>query len=194
MNKFKYIFYSIVIIGCFLLGYQCGNSKNTPKNDLEAIRDTISIHTVDTLIDTLTVFKTKEKRVFVPEYEFIVIPPDSFTLAEFYKKRHYKDSYRDSNIQVQIEDTILGYLLHRKVNYRLFVPLRIYDSTKVQITTSYPKLPKYQFSIGIDATPKNIFIGADLNINRTIYSIGYDPINKAPKIGLKYTLWYSKRR
>lgn len=191
MNKFKYIFYSIIIIGAFLLGTQ--TCKDTLKNDLQPIIDTLRIHTVDTIHDTTTVFKFKEKTVF--QYVEVEDPfedqhnevRDNLIL----RKRYYTDTYKDTNLTVTINDSIIGYLTHRKVDYKLYVPLRIYDSTKTTITTQIPTLykPKVQIRVGVLANQKSVNGLIDVQINKITYTGGYDPFNKRVSVGLKYTLF-----
>jgi len=187
MNKFKYIFYIIIIIGAFLLGTQTCN--NTPKNDLKPITDTLIIHKVDTIRDTTTVFKFKTKEIPV----YIEIGP-TFTdipCKVALKKRFYADTYKDSNLVVNINDTIIGYLTHREVNYKLYVPLKIYDSTTTTITKEVPKLvkPKFQLRAGIVANTNSANLELDMQINKITYIGGYDPFNKRVSVGLKYTLF-----
>lgn len=186
-SNFRYIFFGIIILAAFILGTQTCN--NIPKNDLKPITDTLVIHKSDTLRDTTTIFKFKEKPVF----RYIVLNEeiDSLKYKEVYKKRAYHDIYRDSNQVVTIDDTIIGYLLGRKVDYQLFVPLRIYDTTRMTITKQIPivKKPNFQFGVGILANRTNIYGMIDINIKRVTYTIGYDPFNKREIVGLKYTLF-----
>jgi len=108
------------------------------------------------------------------------------------RKRFYTDSYKDSNLLVNINDSIIGYLTHRKVDYKLYVPLKIYDSTTTIINNKIPILPKYQLKVGLTVNPRGLAPNVDLSIKRNTYSISYDPFNKIPYIGYKYTIWYSK--
>lgn len=189
MDKFKYIFLISSIILIFFLGKQCGNES---KNDLKPIIDTLIYHKTDTIRDTTTIFKIKEKRVI--SYVPIDKPIDATKYAEIRQYRLYQDTVRDSNIVIFNHDTVLGYLTSRSLAYRLLVPLKIYDTTKLVITKQIPTpiLPKYQLKIGAMFNPKGLSPIIDLSIKRNTYSISYDPFNKIPYIGYKYTLWNSR--
>lgn len=188
-NKFTLIFSVIAIILVFFLGKQC---NNTSKNDLKPHIDTLIINKVDTIRDTTTVFKIKEKKVI--KYTYIYKPIDSLKYNNLKQYRVYQDTTRDSNIVIFSKDTVLGYLTSKSLSYKLLVPLRIYDSTKLIITKEIPKpiLPKYQVKIGMLFNPKGIIPTLDLSIKRNTYTIGYDPFNKIPTIGYKYTIWHSR--
>lgn len=191
MNKFKYIFFGIIIVGAFLLGTQ--TCKDSPKNDLQPIHDTLRIHTIDTIHDTTTVFKFKEKTVF--QYIEVEDPfEDQHNEVRdnlIIKKRYYTDTYRDTNLTVTINDSIIGYLTHRKVNYQLYVPLKIVDTKTVQITTQIPTLykPKVQIRLGVLANQNSVNGLLDVQIKKITYTGGYDPFNKRVSIGLKYTIF-----
>ncbi len=188
-DKFKYIFYSIILLGAFLLGTQ--TCKDTCKNDLEPHIDTLRIHTVDTIRDTTRIFKFKEKTVFkyIEVGDPINDQNNQVRDQLILRKRYYTDTYKDSNLVVNINDSIIGYLTHRKVDYKLYVPLRIYDSTTTIITKEVPKLykPTFQMRIGAIANQKSIDLQLDIQIKRINYIIGWDPFNKRPSVGLKYT-------
>jgi hypothetical protein len=185
--NFKVIFIILGIVTLFFLGKQCGNGS---KNDLKPLSDTIRIHTTDTIHDSTTVFKMKEKRIFKHDTIFKYI--DTTKYSQIAQYRLYQDTIRDSNIVIFNHDTVLGYITSRSLSYRLLVPLKIYDSTKVTINNKVPTLPKYQLKVGLTVNPRGLSPNIDLSIKRNTYSIGYDPFNKIPYIGYKYTLWYSR--
>jgi len=184
-NKIKWFFIGFSLMLIFLLGRNCGNIANTQN---KPNTDTLILHKVDTIRDTIRVFKFKEKVIFKPL--LIDKPIDTTVYSNIRQYRLYKDTLRDSNIVIYNHDTVLGYLASRSLSYKLLVPLKIYDSTKVIITKEIPKLPKYQLKIGLNATPKSLYPALDLTIKRNTYSAAYDPFNKIPMVGYKYTIWY----
>lgn len=185
MDKFKTIFIVLGIILLFFLGKQCGN---TSKTDFKPNTDTLIVHKVDTIRDTTTVFKIKEKTVF--KYITLDTPIDTSKYSDINKYRLYQDTLRDINIVIFNHDTVLGYLAHRSLSYKLLVPLKIYDSTTITITKEIPKLPKYQVKVGLNVTTKGLYPNLDLTIKRSTYTAAYDPFNKIPMVGYKYTIWY----
>lgn len=182
------IFLGIVAILLFLFGYQCGRD-NTSKTDSKTITDTLIVHKVDTIRDTTTIVKIKTKPII----------KDSFIPDTIYKDlnyvRTYENTYRDSNIVINSVDTVVGYQLAKILNYKLLVPYKIYDSTIVKITKDSLifKPSKYELHIGLLASPKMLAPKLDISINRSTYSLGYDPFNKTPIIGYSYRLWRSKK-
>lgn len=180
MDKFKYIFIGVLLLGAFLLGRQCSNKPKVIENT-----KTETIHKTDTIYPD-TVFKRVPKLIHDTMWMVYDIPVDSVKLKNIYKVRTYTSTYRDSSIIVNVSDSILGYHLSQRVNYRLFVPKVIYDSTTITKTSLIA--PKWEFKGGIDATPRNMFIDFELEKGRWSYNGGYDPFNKQVKAGVKYTI------
>lgn len=187
MNKINYkiLFIVLGLILIFLLGKQCGNGS---KNDLKPITDTLIINKKDTIRDTLTVFKTKEKRVF--KYETITKYIDSTKCNNIVQYRVYKDTIRDTNIVIFNNDTVLGYITSRNLSYKLLVPIKIYDSTIVKINKNIPVLPKFRVQTGISGNFNNIYLNLELSNKRNNYNIYYNPLNKQILLGYKYTIFY----
>ena len=183
----KSIITLILVIIVILLLKDCVNGS---KSDFKPISDTLTIHKSDTIRDTLTVFKTKEKVVF--KYVDVEKDIDTSKYSEIRKFRVYKDTIRDSNIVIFNNDTILGYLTSRNLSYKLLVPLKIYDSTTTIITKEYPKLPKNQINVGADVFSKGIYISASFSVKRNTYGLSYDLTNKNILLSYKYTLWYGR--
>lgn len=183
------IFLGITLIIVFLLGRSC---NKTITKDSKVIIDTLILHKVDTIRDTLTIIKIKLKPIVKDSIKVLL---DSSMFSGLSYKRIYHNTYRDSNIVINSIDTTIGYQLDKTINYKLLVPLRIYDSTKVIIRKDSLvfKPSKTQLSIGLIASPKMIAPTIDLKINKSTYMIGYDPINNKPMIGYKYLIWSSKR-
>ena len=181
MKSLKYIFIGIALIATFLLGRSC-----TPEPQIiEKVT-----HTSDTIYpDTVVVYEPQPYPVHdtVIEVYPYPIPPDSFTMAEFFKMRFYKRSYRDSNVVIDVEDSIVGYLMARKIGYRLFVPLKVVDTITIEkyAQNGY----KYEIKGGLDLMRTNTFIGIDVDVKKHTFGVSYDPFNKAGLIRYRYTLF-----
>lgn len=192
LNKIKNIIISILIIGViisiFLFGRSCGkNSVKIPqyKDSIIVKNDTIWPDTMK--IETPKPYPVHDKVELIKE---VPIPTDTQAILDQFKLRHYTRHYRDKDIEVIVDDTILGTLIAQKASYRLFKPTSIYNSTvttvKPQDTVKVPK--KWELRGGIDITPKNLYFGLDFQKRRVSYSLGYDPFNKQVKGGLKFTI------
>lgn len=192
--NFKYIFATVVLVGMFLFGRQCGvDSVDIPtyRNDTIIKSDTIRPDTMKIEIPKPYPVKGDSVLVEVP----VPIPIDSLQLRAFFNKRFYKNNYRDTNGVYTVEDSIIGYLIHQRLYYRDFKPISIINSTiipvAVQDGTTVAK--RWEFRGGIDATPKNLFLDVEYQKDRLSYSGGYDPFNKQAKVGLKYTFARNKK-
>jgi len=192
-DKFQYIFIAGVLIGIFFLGRSCGvSSVDIPNIKIEntIVHDTI-------WPDTTIIYKPKHiiKHDTVQIIETYQIPLDSLKLKAFFQKRHYERSYKSKDVEISVDDTIIGYLLNQGVSYKLFKPLSIVNSTitSIKYQDTITKLPKWQIKGGIDLTPKNLYIGVDLQISKDQYGIAYDPINKQFKVLYRRTLFKSKK-
>lgn len=191
MKNFKNIFIGGLLIIMFLLGKECGNKKSIEYlTKTETIHDTIWPDT--TKIEVPKPYGIHDTAYFeVP----VPIPLDSFKLAEFFKKRFYKNDYRDSSGVYTAEDTVIGYLLYQKLYYRSFKPLSISNST---ITSIIPKdslktSKNRQINLGSDITLKNIFFNLEYQNNRNIYRVGYDPFHKIPNTNIgEFKVGYSR--
>jgi len=193
MGKFLKILFSVCMIGAFLFGRQCGKDSvdiPTYKNDTITQIDTIWPDTVK--IRELTPYAVHDTEWVLAPYQ---IPLDSFKLAEFFKLRGYKDTYRDSVIEVTVIDTVVGYLIGRKIDYRLFKPLSIINSTTVSVTPQdgVKTAKNWEIRAGLDASPNNLFLNGEYQRERVSYRLGYDPFNKQGKAGLSFTLFRSKK-
>ena len=186
--NFKAIFIGAAITLAFILGKSC--SPDCPK-----VIETITTHKTDTIWgDTITKVKLKPYKVHDTIIKSVPIPLDSNELAEFFKMRGYNTTYRDSNIEVEVYNEVVGYKIAENINYRLLKPLIIRDSIFTLNTIEGPvKAPKYVLGIGADFTPKNLYLGAQLGVKRNNFDLAYDPFNKQVKIGYRYTIFRSKK-
>lgn len=185
----------IIITIIFLLGRSCG-SNNTSKTDLQTHTDTLIVHKTDTIIDTTKVFIFKYIKPKTKDSLKVILDSSLFKGLSY--KRMYNSEFRDSNIVINGVDSTIGYLISKQIRYKLLVPLRIYDSTTINITkdTFIYKPYKYEIHAGVIVGTKLLSPTIDLSINRSTYMIGYDPFNKQPIIGFKYRLigWTPKKR
>lgn len=187
------IFLGLVAILLFFLGYQCGNKDNSQSAVTKVVtnyRDTIFPK------DTILTFKDKliPYPVYIHDTTLLSLPTDSLDLYRFFV---YNDSIEDSNIKIYSNILTQGRTLRKfKPSYKLKVPLIIRDSTVVKIDSFIYQEYKYKIYVGIIASPKMLAPTLDFSINRSTYSIGYDPFNKQPIIGFKYKLisWSPKKK
>jgi hypothetical protein len=181
--KYKnYIIAALLVVILVLSIKQC----NTPKIDLNTSGDTLIKHTVTTIRDTTTIFKIKENTVFEPIIVYKNIDTNKYKIIPKY--RVYNDTVRDSNVVIYLHDTILGYLTSRNLNYKLLVPLKIYDSTTIIRNNNI----KYQINLGLNTNFNDITPSLGLIIRNNGFYLGYDLINKRPNLGYKYTI-FNKR-
>lgn len=193
-NKFKWIFYVLSLLIVFLLGTQtCKNKEIKYISKIEMSHDTIWPDTVK--VEVPKPYKVHDTSYVIAPYE---IPLDSIKMNAFFKTRYYQRSYRNKDIEITAYDSVVGYLIGQRIDYRLFKPLSIVNNTIVSVvpqdTIKVPK--KWELRAGIEATPKNIYLGLDYQKDRISYSLAGDPFNKIPgtnipqiKVGLKYTLF-----
>lgn len=195
-NNINKIFYLIVGILIFYWGKQCSNSNKT---ELIPVKETITRYR-DTIFPKDTIYSFKEKRVPYPVYidtnhiKYIIKSIDSLELNRFFI---YKDSIEDKNVKIYSNIVTQGKTLSSfKPTYKLKVPLIIKDSVVVKRDSLVFKPNKYEIHVGFIASPKIIAPMVDLSINRSTYSIGYDPINKQPVVGYKFKLiqWTPRNR
>jgi hypothetical protein len=194
MNKFKYIFLTVIAVGVFLFGRRCGvDSVKIPVYTQDTITLTDTIYPDTTKIEVPKPYYVKGDTVLleIP----VPVPIDTFALKMFFAKRFYKNNYKDSNGVYTVEDTVLGYLLHQRLYYRDFKPTIINNSTitPVPVLDTLKTAKKWEIRGGIDATPSNVYLGLDYQRDRLSYSAGYDLFNKQTKIGIKYTIFRNKQ-
>lgn len=196
--NFKRVFIGLVIGLAFFLGceYGAGSAPPAPIGS-----DTITVTKTDTIRDTVTVhdFKYKTKWDTVVEVYSYERPIDTNKLNAFFKVRYYENYYRDSINHITVGDSVVGYLIGQKVKYRHLAPLSIVNSTTTSVTNTVSvKPPNWEFKIGADFTPKNMYLNGELEVGRNSYSGGIDPFNKGPwyerlKVGYKRTILRSKK-
>lgn len=195
------IFIILIILLLFFISYKCGNKNIIISDSIKNTSDTISMHKRDTIFlkDTIIVFKdklvSKPYPIYIDTNKIKLQPLDSLQLYRFFI---YNDSIEDSNIKIYSKIVTRGKTLNSfKPSYKLKVPIVIIDSIKTIIKDSIfitsTKLSKYQLSVGFITSPQILAPMIDLSINRSTYSIGYDPFNKQPLIKYSFRLWKSKK-
>lgn len=196
-TNIKYIFIVVVIIIVFLLGRSCSKKDVNKEIKKESTNITSKIDTVFPK-DTIYVFKDKPLPypVYIKGDTIKIQPLDSLQLYRFFV---YKDSIEDKNIKIYSTIITQGKTLSSfKPSYKLKVPLLITDTIRITKIDSIniEKPQKYQISGGIIVSPKMLAPIIDLTINRSTYSIGYDPFNKLPIVGYKIRIigWNPRKR
>lgn len=190
MNKFKIILASILVVGAFILGRQCSGISTKYINK----SDTIIVSKTDTIRDSVTVYKPRKVYDTVWAYYEIPIPQDSLVLKEYFKIRSYKNVYKDTNIVITVNDSVAGYLIGQNINYKLYRPLSITNSTTTIVNNKEPlKSPKkWELRGGVEANLNSAYLGLQFQKNKWSYGGAYDPFNKQVKAELYYTLLRSK--
>lgn len=183
------IFIGICLIISFFFGKQCGNDN---KHIIGTVSKTIVRH--DTIWpDTMKIEIPKPYKVHDTTYIGVPydIPVDSLKLKAFFKSRIYKNMYKDSNFEISVTDTIIGYKIGQGINYRQFKPLSIVNSTTTSINRvdTIRMSKRYELRVSIDATSKNLFGGLEYQKNRVTYGLAYDPFNKQTKVKMAYTIF-----
>lgn len=184
MNKFKTIFIIIGIVVAFLLGKEC--STNTLQKE-NKIHDTIFKIDIDTIYQDTGSIKFKDRPYPVAYKVYDNVDLDTDMVDAMLKTRFYNEVYRDSSVEITVKDSILGYLLNQSISYKLLGIKQINTSKTIIIPQPTPL--KYQFSMGIQASPQGLAALGELTVNKNQYGIGYDPFNKIPYIQYKRVLF-----
>lgn len=196
-NNLGLIFVGLVIVLMFFLGYQCGSKNSDTLEVTKNTSDTTSTHKRDTVFAKDTIYYPKLVKIPYPVYiDTNTQKPKSIDSLEINRFFVYRDSVEDSNIKIYNIIVTQGKTLSsHKPSYKLKVPLVIIDSVTTTIRDSIfsTKLPKYQLSVGLVASPKMLVPMVDLTVNRSTYGIGYDPFTKQPIIKYSFRLWKSKK-
>ena len=154
----------------------------------------IPIDKVVTVVDTVS-FPQKERVIKVPVVEYIpVSKTDTVTLVE-YKDPHFKkyiQPFEDSLVKGEILNTVDGTLINTDFKYTPKFPKYIKETTTITKTDTV-KANKTSLALGVRTlvrpTDINPEILVSLSHKRFIYQVGYNPLNKAPSIGINYKLW-----
>lgn len=190
-DKIELICAIIIIAIIFYLGKQCGSSKliEPIPNKIVTItnyRDTIFPK------DTVIIYNLKPGK---PVHDTIEKPIylDSTQCNRVYV---YSDSVKTKEYDIYSKAHIQGLFRNLNLKVKLKVPLEIHDSTVVKIDSLVYRPYKYEIHAGVMVGVKNIIPTVNLSIDRSTYSLGYDPFNKQPMIGFSYKLvqWTPKHK
>ena len=194
MDKLKnYIIISLVILIllglCTLFGYLYYNEKNKPANQ---IISTITEVQIDTIQFTDSLFYPVPVIVEKPVFDSII--DTVYVINDYYTGKIYEYNFKDTNIKFHA-----GIMIHKNALVSFIPEYEIYRKT-ITITNNIEsvKPPKFSLSIGADIgaifdstkVKPLLFITASIQQNKSIYEAGYDPFNKAAKVGFKYTIIY----
>lgn len=194
MDKLKnYIIISLVFLiltgFCGLFVYLYIKERNKPANQIVS---TVTVTKIDTLKYTDTLMYPIPVQVLKPIYDTII--DTVFVIQDYYRGKIYEYNYKDSNLCIKS-----NIIIHKNQLISLFNEYEIYrKTTTITNTIEVVKPPKLAFAIGTDVgaiidssrIKPLFFITASLQRQNSIYEFGYDPINRAVKIGYKYTLIY----
>lgn len=129
-------------------------------------------------------------QVLKPVFDSIV--DTVFVVTDYYTGKIYEYNYKDTNFSIHA-----GIMIHKNSLVSFIPEYEIYRKT---ITTTnnieVVKPPKFALSIGgdvgalIDSSRLKplFFITASIQTGFNQYNVGYDPFNRAVKVGYKYTI------
>lgn len=194
MDKIKnYIIISLILLiltgFCGLFVYLYIKERNKPPYE---VISTVTVTKIDTLKYTDTLMYPVPVQVLKPVYDTII--DTIFVVQDYYTGKIYEYNYKDSNLCIKS-----NIIIHKNKLISLFNEYEIYRKTITTTNTiEVVKPPKFTLSVGADVGAlidslrfrALFFITASLQRQNSIYEFGYDPFNKAVKIGYKYTLIY----
>lgn len=189
MEKFKDIRNLIIIILFAIIWLQ--RSCTSPVNKYifnKSKNDTIITHDTTWAKDTVYSYKIKYQKVI-----------DSFPVANIIKQlpdtgenpcdyiRVYNGLVDDTNITINVEDTVRGLIIGSQLHYKLKVPIKIETKETIKIK------PKNILSLGLElggnSNQLNFSPLITLNHNKTYYSIRYDIVNKTYNFGIGWKIY-----
>jgi hypothetical protein len=185
-DKLIFIFAIVIICLAFLLGKSCSKDKLIlqPKEIITNYRDTI--FPKDTIYKDSLVpqWYTRVDTILKPVYIDSTQCNRIYVYNDTISKKEY-DAYLQSHVQGLLRSSVL--------EVKLKVPLTIKDCTVVKRDTFIYIPSKYQFNVGLQASPQSLVPMIELGINRSSYGLGYDPFNKFPIVTYKYRIFQSKK-
>lgn len=186
------IFLGIVAIALFLFGYQCGRDNNTLKTNSKTITDTLLVTKVDTIKPLPEIKWYALKPIIKIDTIIKSIYLDSTECNRIYV---YEDTIKTKDYDLYRKSYVQGKLRFDTTGVKLKIPLIINNTTTVSINNhdTIIKSNKWDIKVGILAGFNTLAPTIDYTKNRTTYMIAYDPFNKIPYIGIKYTIFKSKK-
>lgn len=184
-DKLIFIFAIVIICLTFLLGKSCSKDKLIlqPKETVTNYRDTIFPK------DTIYLDKWHPSKP-IHDTTWILVPKDSLDCNKVFQ---YDDTLVHKEYEVYSRVHVQGKLRQMQLGVKLKVPLTIKDCTVVKRDTFIYRPSKYQFNVGLQASPQSLVPMIELGINKSSYGLGYDPFNKFPIVTYKYRIFQSKK-
>lgn len=200
-NKLKVIKWGLIALIALIGLVKCDSTINAVKGLIKpsnSFIDTVITTKRDTIWAKDTIYVFKPKPIVKPIYiHDTVLKPSSIDTLEIYRFFNYKDTLKDSNIDIYRDIITQGKTLrYNKIAYKLKVPLTIIDSVKTTITkkdTIY-KQPKYSIGVGASVGTQLLCPTANFTIDRHTFGFGYNLQTKTPTIQYNFRLWSSKKR
>ena len=194
MDKIKnYIIITLILLVlavlCTLFGYLYFKERNKPPY---TIISTVTETRIDTLKYTDTLLYPQPIEVLKPVFDSIV--DTVFVVTDYYTGKIYEYNYKDTNLSIKS-----NIIIHKNTLVSLFQDYEIYRKTITTTNTiEVVKPPKFALSVGADVgalidssrLKPLFFITASITSGFNQYEVGYDPFNKAVKVGYKYTIIY----
>lgn len=158
----KYVFVGALFICLYLLLFP--SEKEVITNEISVI-DTVYVDNVHVEIDTLKVYYPVDRPI-----------DTALILKDYFSIKQAETNYKDEHISIKIKDSI-------------------YKNNVENRTLEYSILPRAdptKLFLGLNIYSNNQQLGLLLNLslvkNRSLYSLGYDPINKSWMLGYHYQL------
>jgi len=167
----------------------CISMRNKPLN---TIISTVTVTHIDTLKYSDTIMYPVPVQVLQPVYDSII--DTVFVINDYYTGKIFEYGFKDTNITFKA-----GIMLHKNSIVSLIPEYEIYrKTTTITNTIEVVRPPKFALAIGADVGGlidssrfrALFFITASLQRQNSIYEFGYDPFNRAVKIGYKYMIIY----
>lgn len=200
-NKLKVIKWGFIALISIIFAVKCDSIIDSTKALIKpsnSFIDTVKTHTRDTIWAKDTIITPpiviKSNPIVIHD---TILKPASIDTLEMYKFFTYKDTIKDSNIDIYRDATTQGKTLrYNKISYKLKVPLKIIDSKTLIITktdTSY-RQPKYSINIGTAVGTQLLCPMAEFTIDKHTFGAGYNLQTNSPVIKYSFRLWSSKKR
>lgn len=194
MDKIKnYIIITLILFVlaglCTLFGYLYFKERNKPPYTLIS---TVTVTRIDTLKYSDTLLYPQPIEVLKPVFDSII--DTVFVVQDYYTGKIYEYNYKDTNFSIHA-----GIMIHKNSLVSFIPEYEIYRKTITTTNTiEVVKPPKFALSVGgdvgalIDSSRLKplFFITASIQSGFNQYNVGYDPFNRAVKVGYKYTIIY----
>jgi hypothetical protein len=192
MDKIKnYIIISLILlclVGAGVFGwYLYIKVRNKPP---QTIISTVTEIKYDTIRKTDSLWFPEPVYIEKPVYPINIDTPK--VVEDYYSGKIYEYKYKDTNLSIKS-----NIIIHKNTLISLFQEYEIYRKTITTTNTiEVVKPPKFALSVGADVGAimdssrlrALFFVSASIQNGFNQYEVGYDPFNRAIKIGYKYTI------